>query len=31
MIRTMSKSWGLAGLRVGFAVGQKERIDALRR
>ena len=30
MIRTMSKSWGLAGLRVGFAVGSKERIDALR-
>lgn len=30
MIRTMSKSWGLAGLRVGFAVGTKERIDVLR-
>lgn len=30
MIRTMSKSWGLAGLRVGFAVGQKERIGVLR-
>ena len=30
MIRTMSKSWGLAGLRVGFAVGAKERIDILR-
>ncbi len=30
MIRTMSKSWGLAGLRVGFAVGAKERIDVLR-
>ncbi|MDE2873973.1 MAG: aminotransferase class I/II-fold pyridoxal phosphate-dependent enzyme [Gemmatimonadota bacterium] len=30
MIRTMSKSWGLAGLRVGFAVGAKERIDWLR-
>ena len=30
MIRTMSKSWGLAGLRVGFAVGARERIDALR-
>ncbi len=30
MIRTMSKSWGLAGLRVGFAVGQKARIDVLR-
>ena len=30
MIRTMSKSWGLAGLRVGFAVGSRERIDVLR-
>ena len=30
MIRTMSKSWGLAGLRVGFAVGAKELIDVLR-
>ncbi len=30
MIRTMSKSWGLAGMRVGFAVGAKERIDVLR-
>ena len=30
MIRTMSKSWGLAGLRVGFAVGAKDRIDVLR-
>lgn len=30
MIRTMSKSWGLAGLRVGFAVGAKARIDPLR-
>ena len=30
VIRTMSKAWGLAGLRVGFAVGQKERIDVLR-
>ena len=30
MIRTMSKSWGLAGLRVGFAVGPKARIDVLR-
>ncbi|MCY4574918.1 MAG: aminotransferase class I/II-fold pyridoxal phosphate-dependent enzyme [Gemmatimonadetes bacterium] len=31
MIRTLSKAWGLAGLRVGFAVGVKERIDVLRR
>ena len=30
IVRTMSKSWGLAGLRVGFAVGHKEKIDALR-
>ena len=30
-IRTMSKSWGLAGLRVGFAVGAPDRIDALRK
>ena len=30
MVRTMSKSWALAGLRVGFAVGAKERIDVLR-
>ena len=30
MIRTMSKSWGLAGLRAGFAVGSPERIDAMR-
>ena len=31
MIRTLSKAWGLAGLRVGFAVGPKERIDVLRK
>ena len=31
MIRTLSKAWGLAGLRVGFAVGPRERIDILRR
>ena len=30
MVRTLSKAWGLAGLRVGFAVGAKERIDVLR-
>ena len=30
MIRTMSKAWGLAGLRIGFAVGAKERIEPLR-
>ncbi len=30
MIRTMSKSWGLAGLRVGFAVGAPEQIRRLR-
>ena len=30
VIRTLSKAWGLAGLRVGFALGPKERIDVLR-
>lgn len=30
MVRTLSKAWGLAGMRVGFAVGAKERIDVLR-
>ena len=30
MIRTLSKAWGLAGLRVGFAVGARARIDVLR-
>ncbi len=30
MIRTLSKAWGLAGLRVGFAVGTPERIATLR-
>lgn len=30
LVRTLSKSWGLAGLRVGFAVGPTERIDRLR-
>lgn len=30
MIRTMSKCWGLAGLRIGFAVGSEKRITALR-
>ncbi|MCG8557841.1 MAG: aminotransferase class I/II-fold pyridoxal phosphate-dependent enzyme [Proteobacteria bacterium] len=28
--RTLSKAWGLAGLRVGFALGSPERIDSLR-
>ena len=28
-LRTLSKAFGLAGARVGFAVGQKETIDAL--
>jgi histidinol-phosphate aminotransferase len=31
VIRTLSKSHGLAGLRVGFAVGQRPLIDALER
>lgn len=30
-IRTLSKAWGMAGLRVGFALGSPERIAALRR
>ncbi len=29
-LRTMSKAWGLAGLRVGFALGPPELIDCLR-
>ena len=28
--RTLSKAWGLAGLRVGYAIGPAEAIDALR-
>lgn len=31
LVRTLSKAWGLAGLRVGFAVGEPERIAELRR
>ncbi len=30
MIRTLSKAWGMAGLRVGFAVGDPGRIAELR-
>ncbi|MFW5739245.1 MAG: aminotransferase class I/II-fold pyridoxal phosphate-dependent enzyme [Myxococcota bacterium] len=30
VLRTMSKAWGLAGLRVGFALGPSELIDWLR-
>lgn len=30
-VRTMSKCWGLAGLRIGFVVGPAERIAELRR
>ena len=30
-VRTMSKCWGLAGLRIGFVVGSAERIAELRR
>ena len=30
VMRTMSKAWGLAGLRVGFAMGPPELIDCLR-
>ena len=28
--RTLSKAYGLAGMRVGFAIGQKKKMDALR-
>lgn len=31
VIRTFSKAWGLAGLRVGYAMGSTHVIDALRR
>lgn len=31
MIRTLSKCWGLAGLRIGFAVSSAERIEEIRR
>lgn len=30
IVRTLSKGWGLAGLRVGFAAGPKELIQILR-
>jgi histidinol-phosphate aminotransferase len=29
--RTLSKAWGLAGLRIGYAIGPAELIDCLRR
>lgn len=31
ILRTFSKAWGLAGIRVGYAVAQKEIIDYLNR
>jgi len=31
VLRTLSKAWGLAGLRVGFLVGQPEVADAVRK
>ncbi len=31
VVRTMSKAWGLAGLRIGFAVGDSDAIRAMRR
>lgn len=31
IVRTFSKAWGLAGLRVGYALGAAHWIDALRR
>ncbi len=30
LVRTLSKAWGLAGLRVGYAVSTSERIAAMR-
>jgi len=30
MIRSMSKAWGLAGMRIGFVVGCSERVGAIR-
>jgi histidinol-phosphate aminotransferase len=29
LLRTLSKAWGMAGLRLGFAVGDKEMVDTL--
>lgn len=31
VVQTLSKSWALAGLRVGFAIGQRPLIEALER
>jgi histidinol-phosphate aminotransferase len=31
VVRTLSKAWGLAGCRVGYALGSPKAIDALRR
>lgn len=31
VLRTLSKAWGLAGLRVGYAIGQPEHVAWLRR
>lgn len=30
VVRTLSKAWGLAGLRVGYVLGNPDRIDSLR-
>lgn len=30
VLRTFSKAWGLAGIRVGYAIGPAEAVDALR-
>ena len=30
-LRTLSKAWGMAGLRLGFAVGEVEMVDTLNR
>ena len=29
LLRTLSKAWGMAGLRLGFAVGDREMVDKL--
>lgn len=31
LVRTLSKAWGLAGLRVGYAVSTQARVSAMRR
>ena len=31
VVRTLSKAWGLAGLRIGYVIGSSQTIDLLRR